>query len=363
VLFAALSFRPLRAAITKVLFLVLVMLKTGLEKLSLCPVKLANTADQTQVEALLLQQRAVLVSFLVEFQEAQCFFMLASTAACLTALYTGPSYFNATNNVQAFNNAIIFGLICTSGTLPLGFILSLLYTEGMASWYITLVSTITILLSSITASRILAWQDKSYDRAHGLNVYSQFPGTASLNKCGFNPPPVTLCYLQWNSYDAFIYACGILSGVSSLLSAVFCIISLIRTRQPWASGNHAWLRKVARFLKIFRIKRWHPVFRTFIFLQQLVYSLLTVANLYNFIHFKNSGVILTNNWSIGQIISVAIWAPVICKYIYESICKFRTCFSFSLNLDVDLTQITNFTSRSWFRRTLIRPLPKTVQAH
>jgi hypothetical protein len=159
-----LSFRPIRTAVKKALILISVILKNGRENLSL---------NQTEVEALLVRKRAVLVSFLVEFQEAQCFFMLASAVECLKALYAGPSYFNATNNIQAFNNATIFVLICTTSTLPLGFILSLLYTEGMASWYITVASITTIVLSSITASRTSTWRNKSYSRAHYLNIYWQ----------------------------------------------------------------------------------------------------------------------------------------------------------------------------------------------
>jgi hypothetical protein len=194
------------------------------------------------------------------------------------------------------------------------------------------------------------------------NIYLQFRDTARLDKCGSNAPLVVLYYIFWTSYNSSIYACAVLSVVSSILSATFCIISLISTRGSFASKDHAWLRKVAGCLKRFRSKRWHPLFRAFISLQQLLYFFFLVASLYNFIHFKSGGAVLTNSRAIGQITSVMIWAPVIYKYIYGSICKFRACFPFSI-ISAGLTQSTDTTSRSRFGRVFSRPLSNTIQVY
>jgi len=133
-----------------------------------------------------------------------------------------------------------------------------------------------------------------------------------------------MLYTHWDTHDTLIYVCAILSAVSSIFSAAICMVYLVHERLHEASENHAWLRKTAHFFKFLKSKRWHPTFRTFISLQQLLYYIISVASLYNFVRFKSGGAVLANRWSIGQIIAVTIWAPVICKYIYKSICKFRT---------------------------------------
>jgi hypothetical protein len=58
-----------------------------------------------------------------------------------------------------------------------------------------------------------------------------------------------------------------------------------------------------------------------------LYSYL--ANLYYLNKFR---AIDTSNWTLGQIVAVTIWAPVILKYIYSACCKFMPAAIFHIPL-------------------------------
>lgn len=80
---------------------------------------------------------------MVEFQEVQCFFMLASQAACIVALVSGPEFLAATSLRQLYTNLQLIQVVAISGILPVTLVMFDLHRTGMNSWYIFTLSTIT----------------------------------------------------------------------------------------------------------------------------------------------------------------------------------------------------------------------------
>ena len=89
-----------------------------------------------------------LISALVEFQKAQCFFVLAVEIAAQIVISNG--LFQATNLQQLYNNYALVDSIAISGLLPITFILLCLHTSDMKSWYIFILSTCAIAVSTVT---------------------------------------------------------------------------------------------------------------------------------------------------------------------------------------------------------------------
>ncbi len=83
----------------------------------------------------------------VEFQKAQCFFMLAIGIASQIVLRQGSL---EDGSLQSLINYTIIGTISINGFLPVTLTLLCLHTVGMHSWYILILSSCTVLLSTAT---------------------------------------------------------------------------------------------------------------------------------------------------------------------------------------------------------------------
>ncbi|KAF7594255.1 hypothetical protein BBP40_009807 [Aspergillus hancockii] len=254
---------------------------------------------------------SVIKSMLVEFQEAQCFFMLSFQCAALIALAAGPQVFEATSLLQLSANITMAKSVALMGILPITYGVWILHKVDLHSWYISLWSAITIVVSSVTLHKC-----KVVPRAYNLQGIT----TADrLDKCGYHPPPLVYCAQSttsgWNIPDIFGLTDNFLNylcvGIYSLL--VFKRLAPYPTRwfnrKPWFQATyhrtHPWLvSKGVRFLSV-----------TLSFL--LEFALLAFNVLYiMLVTARNLPMSDLNSWSFGQIIAVTIWAPIISKYLY-----------------------------------------------
>ncbi|KAI9783707.1 MAG: hypothetical protein M1816_001188 [Peltula sp. TS41687] len=80
------------------------------------------------------RQRDALLSALVDFQKAQCFFMLAVQAAALVAVKKSAG-FEARSLQEYANNVDYLPIITKSGSIPVTFVLFTLHNAGMRSCY------------------------------------------------------------------------------------------------------------------------------------------------------------------------------------------------------------------------------------
>jgi hypothetical protein len=258
------------------------------------------------------QQRTVLKSIAVDFQEAQYFFMLACQSAVLAvirSLAKDPQFLGVTTMRAVTYNLVIARLICQGGILPVTFGLYIVHTTSMLSPFILALSSCTILLAVCTYFAIPT-------NLSGVCL-SSLPYQSKLDKCGQNPPPVVFRKGLGTSdinFDASVVMFCILVYFIILGNHVR-LYSYLEGRPFCGDGKMG-----NRVLSYFK-KSSIGLLVTHIY----CFAALLLANTSYFIQFSGfwmDGVTNLSSWSFGQIISVTSWFQVITKYFYWSICKF-----------------------------------------
>lgn len=130
------------------------------------------------------QQQAALLEAMVEFQKAQCFFMLAIQIAALLALSSNQNYFDATTYNELLSNANLLNSIAVSGFLPTVQVLWYLHVSGMRSWYVTVLSISTL---AVSAATLFCAQRCALTQVINDNA------APTLDKCG-GISPTKFCY-------------------------------------------------------------------------------------------------------------------------------------------------------------------------
>jgi hypothetical protein len=269
------------------------------------------------------KKRATLQSILVEFQEAQCYFMIASQAAILSTFVQDSRNFDAVTYAQLQGDRELAALIGYAAILPTTYVMLNLCSFGMSSWYTLVLSVTTLVLGTATLGGILNVPEYA-DPNIGINNNPLLldPGFAFLDKCGMNPPPIVYCtpippdsslgnilpafgYTNdWSpdtsAFDSLILLCWLVHAaivVYKLLSYPFAA----RFQKPFHKPIMVWVVRVISVL-------CHATFLAYLsyYLAVLVYMGFQIDKA---------------SWSLGQIIAVAVWAPVLGKLFYLLLCK------------------------------------------
>lgn len=268
----------------------------------------------------------VLQAILVEFQEAQCFFMLASQAAILGAKRFNGVFDSYTLRSLWANNGVA-GLISSAGVLPVIMGMWSLQKMHMNSPWMFFLSAGTVTLSEFA----LYWTNKfpSPDQLVPME-YSQWPAS-----CGGLAPPLIYCPDQdgyarvripvmffWrylNPYCLTVFGLVVIHWFISYLAKFVYVRHLCETvlarlglsdssrpRQFLSAKWRKWLNRLPKFLTIG---------------VEALFLLAMTVDFVCFAGFDALGVIDWGNWSFGQIVAITMWFPVISKYIYWNICK------------------------------------------
>lgn len=264
----------------------------------------------------LTRQETVLKSIVVEFQEAQCFFMLAcqtAVFAIIHALAKDPQFLGTQTMTAVKYNLAIARLVCLGGIVPVAFVLYTIHTIGKSSLVNCALSGFTIVLAMAALFAI------PIDLSSAS--LSPLPYQAKLDKCGKNAPPVVFCQgmpVSNRELEVLIVVCcaavHLIISISSIRSYVTSRISQHDTEKR--NKIFSLITKVCERLgdiasgQRYLIRFWDiPLVFSFV-----VYCL-------QFRSFLAEGVIDTTAWSFGQIVAVAVWLQVIMKYMYWSACK------------------------------------------
>lgn len=259
------------------------------------------------------QQLVILKSILVEFQEAQCFFMVASQAATIISLSSGPIGFNSTSLLQLGGNLFMALQVAATGVIPVIFALWSIYNFGMNSWYILIISTVTFAMATVS------WKMGSTNPAPGLLVPVE---TSTLDQCGFYGPPLMYCggligdFALYTPFDAWVVPFWVLySGLLTWQIVLSTIVPLSR-KMPEQSG---WSR-IWRWVCSVSTGKWMRATTMLLkFLIELGLFLCAFSVIEQAV--ASFWLISSNSWGFGQIVAVTIWAPVIGKYFYWTLCK------------------------------------------
>ena len=158
----------------------------------------------------------------VDFQKAQCFFMLAIQIAAQVVVKRGG--FQPNNLQQLYNTFILIQSVCISGYLPITFTLFTLLVGGNSSWFLFILSAITVAVSAVTLSNNQDFSPNKED----LQYLGMLTGPSS---CG-NKDPTIYCLSQLTNerYQQFYGApADMVTGTALQPDGVFqaCLAILI----------------------------------------------------------------------------------------------------------------------------------------
>ena len=177
------------------------------------------------------------IAALTDFQKAQCFFMLAINIAAQVSKHRGN---NSPNNLQElYNNNSLIKAISVSGYLPVTFTLLTLHNVGMVSWYLIVLSVLTVAFSVATSVDIGAFAPSPADIAY-LETQSHINGTEA---CG-NRNLLVYCLAPPYGYDAESYVGfevtdnnaingSIAGGYSTMAFCIIVLLLLIVDQTGW----------------------------------------------------------------------------------------------------------------------------------
>ncbi|GAB1198196.1 hypothetical protein APSETT444_007505 [Aspergillus pseudonomiae] len=258
---------------------------------------------------------SILKSMLVEFQEAQCFFMLSFQCAALIALAAGPQVFEASSLLQLQSNISMVKVVAFMGILPITYGLWIIHRIGLHSWYISVWSAITIVTSSVTLH-----QCKMEPRADNLQ---EIATADRLNKCGFFPPPLVYCSSNSEFGPNYSIVNGLTFGLPDNYANFSCIaiygFLLLKRLAPYPKrwlGQKPWFQATYHHVQPWLVSRGVRILSGT--LNVIIEILLLFANLlYSFLVIARSlPTTSLDSWSFGQIIAVTIWSPIVSKYLY-----------------------------------------------
>lgn len=183
-----------------------------------------------------------LATALTDFQKAQCFFMLAINIAALVDRVHGG--LQPQSLQQLYNTYILIKSVSTSGYLPITFNLFTLHMVDMVSWYLLVLSAITIAISTTTFFAVGNFNPSQGD----LDYLSRQAAVGGLPNCGGNVPGAW-CYTPLGgnayNYNSDAGAADPSNGAHSMLAFCLVVFVLLLAHHLWfhrhlSSLDHRW---------------------------------------------------------------------------------------------------------------------------
>ena len=253
-----------------------------------------------------------LIPALVEFHKTQCFFMFAVQVSALASMKA--RLFGATSLQQLQNNYCVITVLAFGGFVPITFILFELRMLHQKSWYMLLLSSLSVAMSAAT-----------YFTASNFELSAKDISTqgTTYNGCGL-ANPTSFCLT--NGCEIYGSHHG-LGQVGAFILSLLVILGLFLEHchvERWPGVKNIWRSFSSRFGKTgkdiafgcvgFLIVVFHFVFFGE-YLQDLsVFARFSIGN----VRYKNYGAVEIFNsfdWSFGQIVALVVWLPPICEYI------------------------------------------------
>ena len=320
---------------------------------ALIPQRRSNKRDQPSPASSIQADRKypeALATAIVDFQKAQCFFMLATNIAGLIVEKSGGL---APESLQQLYNTYVFIKVnAIGGYLPITFTLLNLHMIKQLSWYLVSLSIVTVAVATTALTvKNTAFMPTSEDYEDITSLASQ-GGPSSCASQNLLP----WCYNPRRNGNYFGFnASSSGSGANDIL--VFCLVILAiiivdhfcRSDDPDQRNLN---RRILTKLGIPTSKPLFPHARTvlrvgtnafyFVFFWLYIYCFY----IYGVdLEWFRANKIYDPAWGFGQIVAILVWAPTLCDYLWDQI---RTlsglslcCFFFSLVLSLARIDETN----------------------
>lgn len=248
-------------------------------------------------------------TFLVEFQEAQCFLTLAVQIALWYAISEDAVFNGAQNWATLANTQAVFFTLATVGEACVIVTQMSLRRFGMDSMYTFILATVTTIIASSVTSRAL---NRSWEEVRGM-----FSNVNLLPECGGRSSIRTYCmgsmYDEFNEFTLWpLYFHYIALGILWLKKILRVSADLF--------GPEWFIKRFRRFPKTTKVLRLVgfvvPKIATSCLLVSESLMLAMIGLGVASIKRSFESILGAELWNVGQIITMLVWAPVVAKYLY-----------------------------------------------
>lgn len=209
--------------------------------------------------------------------------------------------------------------VCHCGLNSVTIDLWLMQSANVKSLYTFICSSMTICLSIAVVHMVNHWPPAPHDLSFPKDKYA-------LHKCGHDLPPLVWCGNEWYyggitwSFPiiVFIFCCLFCNALFDFMKAGSLAGRYLR------DGNSKWLQNAYHCVngvpcpaKSTRYK-WRKFFAALRFCIEIVVLSMAAESMMTTDWFVY---VDPNEWNLGQLITVTIWAPPIVKYLYWSLCE------------------------------------------
>lgn len=247
-------------------------------------------------------------NLLVEFQEAQVFFVLAIQIALLIATLRGAEFIDASSissylvNQQWIRQSAHFVL------LPI--VLNQLSLRRMcrSSVYSLLLCAVVLIMGAavIYKTALSYQQDK---------LWGMFSSKFSVQECGYNTS--LRAYCSGSSSFYLLPGPSVMPWIFVLYGVL--VLEKVAIAVSGSKQYKVWHESPAVF-KIMDTTRLGAavVLPVFYFASEIALLVFIGKACYLISHMVTPG----EDWNIGQLVAALIWAPVVAKYLYQILCMF-----------------------------------------
>ena len=294
--------------------------------------------DKSLVELLhpVEQHKSYLITALVEFHKAQCCFASTIQITALILYRQSHRYqtdwYNSSEPIfdKDLIDSDVLLLLATSASVPICVVLACITRYGRHSWYVIILSTITVLLATATMGSAAAtfwfennvqgspWNpnvDDGFIETPSCKIYTSSNGPSIQ---GFLPPLCGHSKLGKN----FLPSGDTISNHWIWVVWAYCIVWLLycitakllslKRYIPFRARTAARFRRSKFFLSLRGAYRKYPLW---ILVYAVPWSLCFAAQISLFAVFVQH-YFIPNTWTLGQIIAVVVWVPSVIEYIY-----------------------------------------------
>lgn len=247
---------------------------------------------------------------LVEFQEAQCWFVFAVQIASILAIVVNSQEGTFWGEIIV-NGAVAFH-VSQNGVLPMFLIQICLHNEGIRNWHTFMGFCVEYFLAIVATTQKISFK----------STFELFRNQNKIDACGGNPSPRTYCAAM-SGIDGLhltFFPHPLLYKMVFLVLDSIAFLVLVVDQFAWTLRRH----RLTRHMKIGNWRpgrwpdnslqqHWRKFNNWFWRALELIYLIVNVLYMVSLVRVISTKSFEANKWSYGQIIAVTVWGPVIVK--------------------------------------------------
>ncbi|KAF2095264.1 hypothetical protein NA57DRAFT_59999 [Rhizodiscina lignyota] len=251
-------------------------------------------------------QAHALRTLLAEFQEAQCCFITAVQIAVLYASSQSAVFYGADNWQSLVNDLSAVQMLAIAGAQSILLTQINLRRAKLSSVYSLVLATVASVLAYVVLERAT---NPNNDQAYRI-----FAGQHPIDECGGNPSLRTFCLKQESEFYSALH----------WMLPQAALLALLWGNKLWVeTTGTTWYKKRLNKLSYTKqetiawTERICSVVVTLYFAGEEIFTvyLLETSMLGSMIS-DTFALRSLPQWSIGQVIAVLVWAPVLSRYLY-----------------------------------------------